>query len=242
MLTGVELQLDAADDGGSANSVRAGHRHCHPGCPVAWGGLGRYIVDGFARQDMGRLIVGAVLVGMLAIAAELGSRRYRGQRPRGDQTGSLMGIWRIALRFAGWAQVERQACFQPREGDTHAETFPRSPLGRSSVWQWLPWPVDRVTAPKRAVSPRETDKGRSFNFNESVIVAEIYAQGLEANGYTWSASSTWATGSGQTGVGGRRDRSRPRVQRILGRFLEVEQSADPDTMWESAWAASRSWE
>jgi osmoprotectant transport system permease protein len=42
------------------------------GALVAWGGLGRYIVDGFARQDMGRLIVGAVLVGLLAIVAELG--------------------------------------------------------------------------------------------------------------------------------------------------------------------------
>jgi osmoprotectant transport system permease protein len=42
------------------------------GALIAWGGLGRYIVDGFARQDMGRLIVGAVLVGLLAIVAELG--------------------------------------------------------------------------------------------------------------------------------------------------------------------------
>jgi osmoprotectant transport system permease protein len=42
------------------------------GALIAWGGLGRFIVDGFARQDMGRLIVGAVLVGLLAVAAELG--------------------------------------------------------------------------------------------------------------------------------------------------------------------------
>jgi osmoprotectant transport system permease protein len=54
------------------------------GALIAWGGLGRYIVDGFARQDMGRLIVGAVLVGLLAIAAELGlGALQRASAPRG---------------------------------------------------------------------------------------------------------------------------------------------------------------
>jgi osmoprotectant transport system permease protein len=53
------------------------------GALVAWGGLGRFIVDGFAQQDVGELIVGAVLVGLLAIAAELGlSRLGRSTRPR----------------------------------------------------------------------------------------------------------------------------------------------------------------
>ncbi len=56
------------------------------GALVAWGGLGRYIVDGFARQDMGRLIVGAVLVGALAITAELGlSALQRSTAPRGSR-------------------------------------------------------------------------------------------------------------------------------------------------------------
>lgn len=54
------------------------------GALVAWGGLGRFIVDGFARQDMGRLIVGAVLVGMLAVAAEfVFSAIQRATTPRG---------------------------------------------------------------------------------------------------------------------------------------------------------------
>jgi osmoprotectant transport system permease protein len=42
------------------------------GALVASGGLGRYIVDGLARQDQPRLFVGALLVALLAIAAELG--------------------------------------------------------------------------------------------------------------------------------------------------------------------------
>ncbi len=54
------------------------------GALVAWGGLGRFIVDGFAQQDVGELIVGAVLVGMLAITAELGlSATQRATTPRG---------------------------------------------------------------------------------------------------------------------------------------------------------------
>jgi osmoprotectant transport system permease protein len=41
------------------------------GALVAGGGLGRYIVDGLARQDYPRLFVGALLVGLLSIAVEL---------------------------------------------------------------------------------------------------------------------------------------------------------------------------
>ena len=37
---------------------------------VAAGGLGRYIVDGFALQDDGRLLAGALLVALLALATE----------------------------------------------------------------------------------------------------------------------------------------------------------------------------
>jgi osmoprotectant transport system permease protein len=85
VLTGVELPL-------SAPLMMEGVRIAFVqviatatlGALVAWGGLGRYIVDGFARQDMGRLIVGAVLVGLLAIAAELGlSAMQRAATPHG---------------------------------------------------------------------------------------------------------------------------------------------------------------
>src|SRR5438105_13863725 len=41
------------------------------GALVAGGGAGRYIVDGFARQEYARLFVGALLVALLAIATEL---------------------------------------------------------------------------------------------------------------------------------------------------------------------------
>lgn len=41
------------------------------GALVAGGGLGRYIVDGIARQDYPRVFVGALLVALLSIAVEL---------------------------------------------------------------------------------------------------------------------------------------------------------------------------
>ena len=37
---------------------------------AAGGGLGRFIVDGFAKRDQGELLMGAVLVAALAVAAE----------------------------------------------------------------------------------------------------------------------------------------------------------------------------
>ena len=41
------------------------------GAVFGGGGLGRYIVQGFARQDDARLWAGALLVALLAIATEL---------------------------------------------------------------------------------------------------------------------------------------------------------------------------
>ena len=39
---------------------------------VAWGGLGRFIVDGLAQRDVVQLFAGALLVALLSIAVELG--------------------------------------------------------------------------------------------------------------------------------------------------------------------------
>ena len=63
------------------------------GAVVASGGLGRYIIDGFARQEDGRIMAGALLVALLAIATDQvfglierrgvspGIRGRRGARP-----------------------------------------------------------------------------------------------------------------------------------------------------------------
>ena len=78
----------------------------------------------------------------------------------------------------------------------------------------------------------------SFNFNESVIVAEIYAQGLEASGYQVERQLNLgnrevvkpALESGEIDLV-------PEYTGTVAGFLEVEASADSDATWEAARAA-----
>jgi osmoprotectant transport system substrate-binding protein len=84
----------------------------------------------------------------------------------------------------------------------------------------------------------EPIKVGSFNFNESVIVAEIYAQGLESNGYTVERSLNLgnrevvkpALESGEIDLV-------PEYVGSIAGFLGVEQSADSQATWELAKAA-----
>lgn len=58
------------------------------GAVVAYGGLGRYIIDGIARNEDDRLLAGVVLVAGLAIAAEAGlAAVQRGLLPAGLRAG-----------------------------------------------------------------------------------------------------------------------------------------------------------
>ena len=67
------------------------------GAVAGGGGLGRYIYDGFARQDPARMIAGAVLVALLSVATDgafgvVGrASAPRGLRARGRDTGSIVG-------------------------------------------------------------------------------------------------------------------------------------------------------
>ncbi|MPZ99972.1 MAG: ABC transporter permease subunit [Dehalococcoidia bacterium] len=64
------------------------------GALVGWGGLGRYIVDGFAVQDNARILGGALLVASLAIVTEVGfGLAERLATPRGARkTGQTEGL------------------------------------------------------------------------------------------------------------------------------------------------------
>lgn len=55
------------------------------GAVVAWGGLGRFIVDGFAQRDPALTIGGAILVAVLAIATEAGFGLLEKSLARGDR-------------------------------------------------------------------------------------------------------------------------------------------------------------
>ena len=61
------------------------------GAVVAWGGLGRFIMDGFAVRDHGQVIAGAFLVAALAVVAELGiGALERALSPRGLKPRSFL--------------------------------------------------------------------------------------------------------------------------------------------------------
>jgi len=77
---------------------------------VAGGGLGRYIVDGFALQDDGRLLGGAILVALLALATErlftlverrLVSPGLRGAPPPGGPAYEFAGQAPLPVGSAG---------------------------------------------------------------------------------------------------------------------------------------------
>jgi osmoprotectant transport system permease protein len=56
---------------------------------VAWGGLGRFIIDGFSQRDTVQIFAGAVLVALLSIGVELGlSAAQRLTVPRGLRQGT----------------------------------------------------------------------------------------------------------------------------------------------------------
>ncbi len=57
------------------------------GAIVAWGGLGRYIIDGFAVRDNGEILFGALAVALLAVLAEIGfTAIQRKTTPKGLRT------------------------------------------------------------------------------------------------------------------------------------------------------------
>jgi osmoprotectant transport system permease protein len=72
LLTQIELPIAAPlIIAGVRNSAVAIVATATLGALVAGGGLGRYIVDGLARQEYPRLFVGALLVALLSIAVEV---------------------------------------------------------------------------------------------------------------------------------------------------------------------------
>jgi osmoprotectant transport system permease protein len=87
VLRAVELPLAAGlIIGGIRNAAVAIIATATLGALVASGGLGRYIVDGLARQETERLFVGALLVALLSVATEaaLGGFERRARRATGE--------------------------------------------------------------------------------------------------------------------------------------------------------------
>ena len=54
---------------------------------VAWGGLGRFIVDGLAQRDQGQVVAGAILVAAVAVAADRVGQWGQGRLTFGEPSG-----------------------------------------------------------------------------------------------------------------------------------------------------------
>jgi osmoprotectant transport system permease protein len=68
---------------------------------IAGGGFGRYIIDGLAQFDYTKLVAGAVLVALLALATETGlAALERVLVPRGIRLLSAPATRRVAFKTA----------------------------------------------------------------------------------------------------------------------------------------------
>lgn len=62
------------------------------GAVIAWGGLGRFIIDGFKQQNDGMLLGGAVLVALLAILTEIGLGFVERAVTPGSKRRTILGV------------------------------------------------------------------------------------------------------------------------------------------------------
>jgi osmoprotectant transport system permease protein len=92
---------------------------------IGWGGLGRYIIDGFGQQDHVKIFAGALLVAVLAIVVELGLAAVQrltlspGISGRRSPVAPLSGLPGAA---AGHPNVSLSpAVLNEREEQTHAD-------------------------------------------------------------------------------------------------------------------------
>ena len=93
------------------------------GAVIAWGGLGRYIVDGFAQQDNVKLFCGAVLVAALSVGVEMGLAFLQRLALSPGITGrrTTMTVASVVPGAAAHVSLS-QAVLNERKEQTHAET------------------------------------------------------------------------------------------------------------------------
>lgn len=93
------------------------------GAVIAWGGLGRYIVDGFAQQDNVKLFCGALLVAVVSVGVEMGLAFLQRLTLSPGITGrrTTMAVASVVPGAAAHASLSR-AVLNERKEQTHAET------------------------------------------------------------------------------------------------------------------------
>jgi osmoprotectant transport system permease protein len=93
------------------------------GAVIAWGGLGRYIVDGFAQRDNVKIFCGALLVAVLSIGVEIGLAFLQRLTLSPGITGrrTTMAVASVVPGAAAHASLS-PAVLNERKEQTHAET------------------------------------------------------------------------------------------------------------------------
>lgn len=93
------------------------------GAVIAWGGLGRYIIDGFAQQDNVKVFCGAVLVAVLSVGVEIGLAFLQRLTLSPGITGrrTTMAVASAVPGAAAHASLS-PAVLNERKEQTHAET------------------------------------------------------------------------------------------------------------------------
>ena len=93
------------------------------GAVIAWGGLGRYIVDGFAQQDNVKLFSGALLVAVLSVGVEIGLAFLQRLTLSPGITGrrTTMAVASVVPGAAAHASLS-SGVINERKEQTHAET------------------------------------------------------------------------------------------------------------------------
>ncbi|MEY2478899.1 MAG: osmoprotectant transport system permease protein [Actinomycetota bacterium] len=93
------------------------------GAVIAWGGLGRYIVDGFAQQDNVKIFCGALLVAGLSVGVEIGLAFLQRLTLSPGITGrrTTMAVASAVPGAAAHASLS-PAVLNERKEQTHAET------------------------------------------------------------------------------------------------------------------------
>lgn len=142
---------------------------------VGSGGLGRYVVDGFARQDTTLVLVGALLVSVLALVTDwVADRATRALAPAGARQAVGSGARELAVARVDGPRSRPTGPVMARWVGAYALTGAVIALsifvagGRGNVQDL------RIAA---------------FNFGESSIMASLYAGVLEDSGLTVEVSS-----------------------------------------------------
>ena len=161
------------------------------GAYVGYGGLGAFIVEGFATQDDGKLLTGAVLVALMAIMVELVFGAAQKQLTPWTQVGLLAK--RDAMVDATVMEAEPATALRSQGANNKRSAMTRKIRGCGPCWpSWPFWPLRAGTiramttpASRRRRPSRPTAAARSLrtpgdgpaitigaqDFGESAILA-----------------------------------------------------------------------